>query len=193
MLRSDQPGRLRSSSGAAPRSPSRARAAAQEVIPEGSGRAGVWGRPPYLRTEGLRTRVGGAGGAAAAAPTDDVTQRPSREPWRGGCSRALPGRSLGRIMEADPAPAPDSVSALLRPSYPCFLLVLFPPPCFSASLPSLGGELRGCSSFHRRGFCERICWRLPRQLWGLDTSPPPLRAPSRVGSRGRANGERWGP
>lgn len=62
--------------------------------------------------------MGGADGAAAAAPTDDVTRRPSSQPSRGGRSRALPGRSRGRIMEANPAPVPDSVSALLRPSSP---------------------------------------------------------------------------
>lgn len=182
MLRSDQPGQLCSGSRASP-APPRARDARQEIIAEGSGGAGVWGLRRYLRTGRPKTRVGGARGATAAAPTDDVTERPSRESRRGGCSRALAGRRLGRIMEADSARAPDSVSALVRPWSPFFLLVPFPPPCFLASLPPLGapgrgGGPQGCSSFHRRGCSERVCWCLRRPLRGLDASPPPLRVSS---------------
>lgn len=111
-----------------------------------------------------------AGGGAAAAPTDDVTERPSREPSRDGRSRALPGRSLGRIMEAATAPAPDSVSAVLRPSslfprvpgfspFSCSLHHVSLPPCLPRPRPGEGG-LGGCPSSHRRWFL-RMCLFVP--------------------------------
>lgn len=140
--------------------------------------------------------MGGAGGAAAAAPTDDVTQRPSRQPSRGGRSRALPGRSLGRIMEADLAPVPDSVSALLRPSSP------FPfssCPLQLAAWPAFAGRARA------GGWRPaRLLVLLPSRVLrthllvpaaaavSLGRVPPPLQASNRVGSGGLPKGERWG-
>lgn len=167
MLGRYQPGRQCTSSGAPPTPrPCQGR---QTGSHRGRKRGcGSLGAAAVAAHRGSEDAAGRSRSAAAAAPTDDVTERPSREPWRGGCSRALPGRSLGRIMEANPAPAPDSVSALLRPSSPFILLVLFPPPCFLASLPpwprlARGGPAR-LLSFQRRGLCERVCWCLRRQL-----------------------------
>lgn len=147
--------------------------------------------------KGPSTPVGGAGGAAAAAPTDDVTQRPSRQPSRGGRSRALPGRSLGRIMEASPAPVPDSVSALLCPSSP------FPfssCPLQLAAWPASAGRARARGGVRP----ARLLVLLPSRVLrthllvpaaaavSLGRVPPPLQASYGVGSGGLPKGERWG-
>lgn len=145
MLRSDQPGGLRSSTCA------RARSGGGQTGSHGRARLGG-GRGGDQSHRGCAATPG-AGGGAAAAPTDDVTERPSREPSRDGRSRALPGRSLGRIMEAATAPAPDSVSAVLRPSslfprvpgfspFSCSLHRVSLPPLPSPAAPGRGGPGR---------------------------------------------------
>lgn len=117
-------------------------------MPDRKSRAsGAWGPPSGCGC----AETPGAGAGAAAAPTDDVTERPAREPSRGSRSLAVPGRSLGRIMEAAAAPAADSVSAVLHPSslfprvpgsssFPCALHLVSLPPRLRRPRPG-GGAL----------------------------------------------------
>lgn len=96
---------------------------------------------------------GGAEGAAANAPADDVTGRLSREHSRRRRLAQLSEQRLGRMMAARRAQAVGSVSAVPLPSsfFSClswvFFLFLLPPPCLFASLsplavPSAGEPVR---------------------------------------------------